>query len=152
LGVSLFNIFAIKRYRRIFGMKLQLISESKIVAAIAVIKSNGKFLLGLSTASDARKNTWCFPGGHLKRGESPEKAAVREAKEEAKIHCRVAKGPVFASGLPSIAFFLCKASTPKDPHPNREFSNMGWFTPQEMRGLKLYKNVKEILRKFDEIS
>jgi 8-oxo-dGTP diphosphatase len=133
-------------------MKLLAILEDKTKVSLAVVKCDGKYLLGLSTATDERKNTWCFPGGHLHKGEDPKKGAEREAKEETKVNCHVVKGPIFPAGLQHIACFLCKASTPTGVKPNREFSNLGWFTVRELKGLKLYKNVREILQKLGEIS
>jgi 8-oxo-dGTP pyrophosphatase MutT (NUDIX family) len=133
-------------------MKLELILEERTTVSLAVVRHEHKYLLGLSKANDARKNTWCLPGGHIKRNESPEHAAVRETKEETGIRCRVISGPISPNGLHNINCYLCKSSTAGPLKPNGEFATLGWFSIREMRALKLYKNVREILAKLGEIS
>ena len=130
-------------------MKLSILSEAKGKAAVAVIEYHGKVLLGQSKADDDRKGMWCFPGGHIRKGEAPQRAAVREAKEETGVTCRVVNGPLTTTEKPTVQFFHCKCSTETAPKPNNEFNAMGWFTSREMRGLKLYHNVRDILGRFD---
>ncbi len=130
-------------------MKLSIILESNRKAAVAVITCQGKVLLGQSTAKDDRKGLWCFPGGGVKKFEPSDRAATREAKEEMGVTSRVIAGPIKAAGKPNVEFYHCKASSLSKPDPNKEFNACGWFTPREMRGLKLYHNVKEILARFD---
>src|SRR5262245_25135886 len=67
-------------------------------AAVAIVQDKDRWLLGLSTARDDRQLKWCCPGGHIKRGESPEEAAVRECREETGVRCQ-AIGEAFT--LPS---------------------------------------------------
>ena len=50
--------------------------------AIAVVKHEGRFLVGQRPASVPLAGLWEFPGGRIESGETPEAAAVRECLEE----------------------------------------------------------------------
>lgn len=58
------------------------------LAAGVIATHEGRILL-LRRAIEPRYGTWVFPGGFVDRGEHPEDAAVREAKEEAGIEVRL---------------------------------------------------------------
>ena len=122
--------------------------EAPFRASVGVVQNGDRWLLGLSTATDDRKGKWCFPGGGIRRGESPERAAVREADEETGVKCR-AVGKAFRDPKrKGIAFVHCKASGSKqDLDPNSEFAAVGFFTVREMKSLDLYENVKKIIDK-----
>ena len=55
-------------------------------AVSAIIEHQGRFLIVEETASGRR--VFSQPGGHIKTGESPEAAVVREALEETGCHVR----------------------------------------------------------------
>lgn len=117
-------------------------------SAVAIVQCRTKYLLGLSKQSgDDRLNKWCFPGGHIKTGESPEKAAEREAREETGINCKARKGIIEDSSKKGVAFVACKTQTYQTFKPNSEFAQIGWFTLKEMDSLKLYGNVKKLIAK-----
>jgi len=124
-------------------------SDSDFKAAVGIVQDRDKWLLGLARRTgDDRTRKWCFPGGHIKRGESPQRAVVREVKEESGIRCRVVGDPLIDSQHKGVAFFHCKVtSSDQNPDPNNEFSAMGFFTIQEMKSLKLYDNVKRLIDK-----
>jgi len=52
------------------------------LAAGAILQTERGVLL-LQRGIEPRRGSWVFPGGYVDRGESPEAAAVREAREEA---------------------------------------------------------------------
>src|SRR5437016_5351647 len=54
------------------------------VAAGTLVTVEGRLLL-LRRAIEPRYGMWVFPGGFVDRGENPEQAAIREAREEAGI-------------------------------------------------------------------
>lgn len=118
-------------------------------ASVACVEHRGgRWLLGLSTAGDDRGGHWCFVGGGIEDGETPEQAAVRECHEEAGIRVRK-QGAAFKHKKDGVAFVHCRTETvgvPKIKH-NKEFSAMGFFTVKEMKSLKLYSNVKELIRR-----
>ena len=54
--------------------------DPKVSAAVMALQ-NGKVLLVRRTIEPAR-GSWCFPGGFMEVGETPQVAAARECKEE----------------------------------------------------------------------
>lgn len=116
-------------------------------AAVACVEYRGKWLLGLSTANDDRSRLWCFPGGGIKGAETPEQAAVRECREETGVACKSVGKAITYGKKPGVAFVYCKAlGKPRIKH-NKEFSAVGLFSQKEMKALKLYSNVKELIRR-----
>jgi ADP-ribose pyrophosphatase YjhB (NUDIX family) len=57
--------------------------------AAGVIATVGEEILLLRRAIEPAYGTWVFPGGFVDRGEHPEEAAVREAREEAGVEVRL---------------------------------------------------------------
>lgn len=117
-------------------------------AAVAVVRSRDRWLLGLSTSTDRRKGLWCMPGGGIKRGESHKKAAERECWEETGVRVEACGEPFTMSGYSGVVFVPCK-STKTHPSftPNHEFSGMGWFKLSDMRQLKLFPNVRDLIKR-----
>lgn len=68
------------------------------LAAGVVVEIDGKILL-LKRGIEPAYGTWVFPGGFVDRGEHPEQAAVREAREEAGIEVNL-EGLVGIYSLP----------------------------------------------------
>jgi mutator protein MutT len=114
-------------------------------AAVAIIKQGRTWLLGLSTAEDDRQNRWCFPGGHIEAGETPEQAAVREAYEETGIKCKAIQNH-FYHEKSDVVFVLCKALNDNTVSTD-ELVISAFFTRYQMRSLRLYPNVLELLNK-----
>ncbi len=56
-------------------------STDRIVAAVAIVR-DGRVLAGRRVGPPAVRGGWEFPGGSVEPGETPEVAAVREAREE----------------------------------------------------------------------
>ena len=57
----------------------------KIVVSIALINNENEILLSKRPEKKHLSGYWEFPGGKVEEGESPEKALVREVKEELNI-------------------------------------------------------------------
>lgn len=68
-----------------------------LVAAAALVDSDGRVLLAQRPEGKSMAGLWEFPGGKVDRGETPEQALVRELKEELGIDTR-------SSCLAPIAF------------------------------------------------
>lgn len=117
-------------------------------SAVAVVKYRDKWLLGFSRATDRRNKRWCMVGGHIKRGESSITAAVRECWEESGVRVKPLGGLFEMKGHPNVAFVPCVAAgTPKTVKPNAEFASIGWFKESELSSLRLFDNVKELIRR-----
>jgi 8-oxo-dGTP pyrophosphatase MutT (NUDIX family) len=132
-----------------FAARLDLILceafDSNLKAAVGIVQCGDRWLLGLSTAKDDRSNRWVFPGGGVKRGETAEKAAVREVWEETGIRCRAVGTAFRLPAKPDVAFVHCKAKSGQKFNNNHEFSALGFFSRKDMRALKLYHNVLKLI-------
>ena len=53
-----------------------------LVAAVALVRSDGRLLLAQRPKGKAMAGLWEFPGGKVEAGESPQGALARELKEE----------------------------------------------------------------------
>jgi 8-oxo-dGTP diphosphatase len=59
-----------------------------LVAAVALIDADGRVLIAQRPAGKQMAGLWEFPGGKIGAGETPERALVRELKEELGIDTR----------------------------------------------------------------
>jgi len=117
-------------------------------AAVGIVQCGDKYLLGLAkNCSDDRSGKWVCPGGGVKKGETPEKAAVREVSEETGIKCRAVGKAFNLPDKPDVAFVHCRARSGQTFNNNHEFAAVGFFTRREMRALKLYHNVSKLIDK-----
>ena len=122
-------------------------NDDSFFAAVAIVKYRDKWLLGLSTSSDDRSKKWCFPGGGIKKNESPFDAAVRECMEETGIKCTATKTILTTKDKKGVAFIPCKTNSKQQYKPNSEFSVLGFFTRDEFNSLTLYKNVIDLVNR-----
>ena len=122
--------------------------KPEVRAAVGVVQWGNKWLLGLAKdTDDDREGKWVFPGGHVKSGENPQEAAVREVREETNVKCRAIGKPIFLPNKKDVAFVHCKANSGQHLDNNHEFAALGWFRLSDMKGLKLYSNVKTLIDK-----
>ncbi|MBR9689708.1 MAG: NUDIX hydrolase [Candidatus Altiarchaeota archaeon] len=127
------------------------------VAVDAVIVKNGKILL-IKRAFEPFKGMWALPGGRLDDGETVERAAIREAKEETgfDIQLKYLIG-VFSEpkrdprGAMSIAFSAIV--TGGEITPNKEAQDISWFPITDLPELAAdhIKIIKKFIG-FDQIS
>ena len=132
----------------------RIISEAEqpdFKSAVAIVRYNDRWLLGLARNSGDRNGKWCHPGGGIKNGEKPEKAAERECYEELGIKCKASGKPFRIKDHIGVAFVPCRLEDTNykiDVNKEKEFSGAGFFTMAEIRNLKpLYKNVIQLIEK-----
>jgi 8-oxo-dGTP pyrophosphatase MutT (NUDIX family) len=103
----------------------------KVAAAGLVIRIPSGELLFLKRGKGGDyPGTWCFPGGHIEKGENAEQAARREFKEET--------GHEFSGKLIQVdkganGFITFGADVPKkfDPKIDAEHTEYKWATPKD---------------------
>ncbi len=62
---------------------------SRIDVVAGVIEKEGKILIAKRKARRNLESKWEFPGGKMKKGETPEECLIREIKEEMDLEIRV---------------------------------------------------------------
>ncbi len=117
-------------------------------AAVGVVQYKDRWLLGLAKdTGDDRSGTWVCAGGHIKRGESPKKAAEREIFEETGVRVKAVGEPFTLPEKKGVAFVHCKVTGVPKLVNNCEFSALGFFRYRELKSLKLYRNVIKLIDK-----
>ena len=100
--------------------------------------------------SEKGKNygTWCLPGGHIEKGESPIEAAKRESKEE----CGKVKGIEFDSNKEqNWTTFFFKINKPFSCKMSAEHSNYKWADISELEKIKLHPKLKKNINQYLKI-
>lgn len=94
---------------------------------------------------------WEFPGGGIKFGESPEKAAEREANEETGLEVQSTGLVLIGSNVASNKHYVhfvygCNILNGKERVADEDHDKLGWFSLNEMEKLPdLELSVREIL-------
>jgi 8-oxo-dGTP diphosphatase len=113
-----------------------------LVAACALVDSDGRVLISRRPATKDMAGLWEFPGGKVHAGERPEAALIRELKEELDIDVTEAcLAPLtFAShGYETfdllMPLYVCRRwqGTPRA----MEGQDLKWATPQKLRDLPM---------------
>jgi 8-oxo-dGTP diphosphatase len=117
---------------RIVGVKLVL------VAACALIDTDGRVLLAQRPEGRPMAGLWEFPGGKVEQGERPEGTLIRELHEELGITVREAcLAPLtFASHAYSdfhllMPLYICRRW--EDTVTPREGQQLAWVRPNRLR-------------------
>ena len=108
-----------------------------LVAALALIDSDGRVLLSQRPEGKAMAGLWEFPGGKVEAGELPEQAIIREAYEELgiDIHASCLAPLTFASHSYEafhllMPLYVCRVW--QGTVRGREGQAMVWVRPHEM--------------------
>ena len=95
-------------------------------AAVAIFDERGRILLVLE------RERWSYPGGRLERGEGPEQAAVREAREEVGVEVELGRRLVRREWPDGFVLHVFAATIHSgEPHAPNGVRDVGWFDPLE---------------------
>lgn len=121
-----------------------------IAVVAAVIRRDGRYLLGRRPAHKRHGGLWEFPGGKLDRGEDLAAAARRELDEELGLElvdAGVTLAEVSDPGSPFVIHFV--QVTVQGALTPTEHDEVGWFTPGELGAMPLAPSdarfVREVL-------
>ena len=93
-------------------------------AAVAIFDEAGRILLV------RERELWSYPGGRLEPGETPEQAAVREAREEVGIEVSVGERLCTRSWDDGFVLHVFAATiTDGTPHAPPGVVEIGWYDP-----------------------
>jgi len=112
------------------------------VAAGALHRSDGRWLMHLRPEGKHHAGLWEFPGGKVELSESPVEALVRELSEELGIACApqacapatFAEGPGARPGAGLVILLYTVSAWEGEPRA-LEGGAVGWFTPHEVLAL-----------------
>ena len=119
--------------------------------------------------SHKKFGVWLYPGGHVKKNETPDQAVVREVKEETGLDVEImgekdddlADEKVSVLHNPYVILcelvgdhchndivYLCKISGDNNVKYNKNESNgIDFFGLEDLDGLKLFPNFRSLLKK-----
>ena len=115
-----------------------------------VVRFDGKEPQVLLVTAKRNRRNWIFPKGHIEKGETPELAALREAREEGGVLARLI-GPVgvleygFLGARARVEYFL--AELIRESGPPEEGRDRSWCGMEEALGLLPHKGTRKLLRK-----
>lgn len=110
-------------------------STDRTIAAVAIVR-DGQVLAGRRVGPPRVRGGWEFPGGSVEAGETPEQAAVREAREELRVEVeltgRLGRVPI-RPGMWLVVFTA--ALTRGEPAMNGSHDELRWMSADTLRDL-----------------
>ena len=128
--------------------------DISVKTAGGVIHRGGRILL----IRKKSEKLWCLPKGHVEKGESPERAAMREMEEETGLRsirieqelCDVEYSYYWPQDdvnyRKKVTYFLARAPRGK-PEPEFRFDEYRWCTESEATDLLFHQNDVNVARK-----
>lgn len=119
-------------------------------SAGCIIIENEKILLVKQTSGN-----WGFPKGHLEKGESETKAAIRETKEETNLDVTILdenkrysiEYDTNKGTHKEAVYFLAKKTSNNITRQESEITEIKWFNFEEAIETISFENAKELLKK-----
>jgi mutator protein MutT len=114
----------------------------KQVAAGIIVDSEGKVLLARRAETEPLSGWYEFPGGKLELYETPEKALIRELKEELDIDCNILRHfhnteYTYESGKVKIYFYWLQTKNSKDKFKKKVHDDFVWVSPIDFPKYKI---------------
>jgi ADP-ribose pyrophosphatase YjhB (NUDIX family) len=121
------------------------------VGSAVLVEKDGKFLLGERNKENYNRY-WVIPGGGVRWGETLKDAGIREIKEETNLDVEIVKfiGWKEIMNLPgnyhTVVFFHLARPKHMDLKPGDDLSKAGFFSIEEIKGMKIAESVKWVLQ------
>lgn len=121
----------------------------------AILYENGKILAAMRSARKALPHKWEFPGGKVEPGESPDKAILRELREELGVEA------IIMERLPAVEHtdvtsairlipFICAIQGTAQPIAH-EHEKLSWIGPHDASGLDWAPADRPLVRELQSI-
>lgn len=125
-----------------------------IPVVAALMRRQGKVLVGQRPEGTSLARTWEFPGGKIELNESPEAALKRELKEELGVDAEI--GPLkFAAthtyGKTGILFLFFEVKFWKGQVKTHQHIDLKWVSPKELNHLDLPEANSKFLKQILEV-
>lgn len=125
-----------------------------IPVVAALMKRQGKVLVGQRPEGASLAGNWEFPGGKIELGESPEAALARELHEELGIEAEV--GPLkfvdtHTYGKTGILFLFYEVKYWKGQVKTQQHLDLRWVTPKELAQLEIPEANRKFLQKILDV-
>lgn len=114
------------------------------MASWAIIQNASYILFIQRSRQTTRAEQWCFPGGGIKKNETPEQACIREALEKTRLAIKIVDT---VAKIRDDCYFLCKLENPLQSvilKPN-ECQNYVWVNPTHLTDLGIIMNLKVVV-------
>lgn len=117
-----------------------------------VFNSKGQVLL----TEHSKNKHWSFPKGLIDLGQTPEKAALREVKEEGGVEAEIVDKVGYSKYVYTlnrerifkiVAYFLMKYVSGDIKDHDWEVSDIGWLEPEEALKKLSFNQDRELLKK-----
>jgi phosphohistidine phosphatase len=105
----------------------------------------------------SHKGNWIFPKGIIDPGETPEQTALKESREEAGIHGRIASGPIASysyekwNSLCQVTVFLMEVESEDPRWLESGERQRAWFRIDDARAVIKSGKVARVLEKAHEV-
>ncbi|MES3037715.1 MAG: NUDIX hydrolase [Bdellovibrionota bacterium] len=111
--------------------------STKVIVSGVVIKKDGRYLL-VQEKQPKVYGKWNFPAGWIDKNETPEQAALREAKEETGLEVELVNklGVFEGTSGPTRHTFEAKIIGGELKVQPEELLDIQWFTFDEITGMK----------------
>ncbi len=120
-----------------------------IPVVAALMRRQGKVLVGQRPEGTSLAGSWEFPGGKIELGESPEQALQRELKEELGVDAEIGELKFAAShtyGKTGIMFLFYEVKFWRGQIKMQQHPDLQWVTPKELSGLELPEANRKFLK------
>ena len=102
---------------------------------IGIVCRDDQYLLIQRAARVTLGGTWCFPGGHIERGENARRAIVREMREELGIEVVPVHRLGAVMGRPDVmlAIWIVERAGGEIQPNTDEVSDFGWYSAAQIK-------------------